>query len=127
MAVGMTANEYISKLNKDNPTIDSSSVKYINNRTRISVSCKVCGHKWTPVAGTLVGVNKTGCHPCGIKNRKTRSHITADEWWGISGGRTAEQQQALYKKKRSNADGVTDLSSHQTGKAIDIYPRITSI
>jgi len=87
MAVGMTANEYISKLNKENPTIDTSDVKYINNRTRISVSCKVCGHKWTPVAGTLVGVNKTGCRPCGIKNRKPRSHITADEWWERSSRR----------------------------------------
>lgn len=39
-----------------------------------------------------------------------------------SGGmRTAEEQNVLYKKGRSRADGFRHKSYHQTGKAFDIY------
>ena len=51
--------------------------------------------------------------------------------FGISSGlRTTAQQEAVYaigrtvdvnKPTVSNVDGVNDISSHQTGKAVDIY------
>ena len=37
------------------------------------------------------------------------------------GLRTAEEQNALYKKKWSQLDGYNKKSYHQTGKAIDIF------
>ena len=39
-----------------------------------------------------------------------------------SGGlRTTEQQAELYADRKSNADGVTHKSHHQTGKALDVF------
>jgi peptidoglycan LD-endopeptidase CwlK len=37
------------------------------------------------------------------------------------GKRTAEEQNKLYLEKASNADGYTNKSYHQTGKALDFY------
>ena len=38
-----------------------------------------------------------------------------------SGLRTAERQHQLYLSKASKADGYTNPSKHQTGKALDFY------
>lgn len=37
------------------------------------------------------------------------------------GVRTAERQRELYEKGASNADGVINLSHHQSGNALDFY------
>lgn len=38
------------------------------------------------------------------------------------GLRTAEEQNRLFQKKRSKADGYDRKSYHQTGKALDVIP-----
>lgn len=38
-----------------------------------------------------------------------------------SGLRSAERQNQLYREKKSNADGYTNQSSHQSGMALDFY------
>ena len=40
----------------------------------------------------------------------------------IDGLRTTEQQQELFAKGASEADGVMRLSAHQSGRAIDVLP-----
>jgi len=70
-------------------------------------------------SSTSLGVSPTTAKLAELALSKSRVYFSI-----VSGCRTAKQQQALYIKKRSNADGVTNLSDHQTGNAIDIYPRI---
>ena len=40
----------------------------------------------------------------------------------ISGFRTVEEQQKLFKQGSSKCDGVNKISKHQTGNAVDIVP-----
>lgn len=40
---------------------------------------------------------------------------------GTGGLRTAQQQHDLFKMGKSNADGFSDKSYHQTGRALDVY------
>ena len=39
----------------------------------------------------------------------------------VEGLRSTERQKKLYREKKSKCDGVTNISKHQKGKAIDIY------
>ncbi len=39
----------------------------------------------------------------------------------VEGLRSTERQKQLYREKKSKCDGVTNISKHQEGKAIDIY------
>jgi peptidoglycan L-alanyl-D-glutamate endopeptidase CwlK len=50
--------------------------------------------------------------------------ISEQDFSVISGYRTAEEQNELYKKGLSEADGYKIKSSHQTGLAVDIAPYI---
>ena len=40
----------------------------------------------------------------------------------ISGFRTVEEQQELFKQNRSKCDGINKISKHQTRNAVDIVP-----
>ena len=40
----------------------------------------------------------------------------------ISGFRTVEEQQELFKQNRSRCDGINKISKHQTKNAVDIIP-----
>jgi len=42
----------------------------------------------------------------------------------ISGYRTAKEQRSFFNDGLSNCDGVTVLSAHQKGLAVDIYPYV---
>lgn len=39
----------------------------------------------------------------------------------VEGLRSTERQKQLYREKKSKCDGVTKISKHQEGKAIDVY------
>lgn len=39
----------------------------------------------------------------------------------VEGLRSTERQKQLYREKKSKCDGVTNISKHQEGKAIDVY------
>ena len=39
----------------------------------------------------------------------------------VEGLRSTERQKKLYREKKSKCDGVTNISKHQEGKAIDVY------
>lgn len=39
----------------------------------------------------------------------------------VEGLRSTERQKQLYREKKSKCDGVTNISKHQKGKAIDVY------
>lgn len=39
----------------------------------------------------------------------------------VEGLRSTERQKKLYREKKSKCDGVTNISKHQKGKAIDVY------
>ena len=39
----------------------------------------------------------------------------------VEGLRSIERQKKLYREKKSKCDGVTNISKHQEGKAIDVY------
>lgn len=40
----------------------------------------------------------------------------------ISGFRTVEEQQELFRQNRSRCDGINKISKHQTRNAVDIIP-----
>lgn len=64
-----------------------------------------------------------GVHPDLIKVLELAIIITKVDF-GIppyGGLRTAEQQRHLFVGGKSNADGYTNKSYHQTGRAIDVY------
>lgn len=42
----------------------------------------------------------------------------------FGGSRTPEEQNLLYKKGKSNADGYNRVSYHQSGFAVDIFPYV---
>lgn len=39
----------------------------------------------------------------------------------VEGLRSTERQKKLYREKKSKCDGITNISKHQEGKAIDVY------
>ena len=39
----------------------------------------------------------------------------------VEGLRSTERQKQLYREKKSKCDGVTNISKHKEGKAIDVY------
>ncbi len=80
MAVAITQEIYIKNVNRDNPDINTDKLVYINHRTKIDVSCKVCDHQWSVLPNSLVGRRATGCPVCSINNRKSPKRITPEEW-----------------------------------------------
>lgn len=61
----------VSKINKDIIVIG----RYINNRTKVSVKCKIDGYEWMAPAGTLMAGN--GCPICaGIKKKTNEEFIS---------------------------------------------------
>ena len=67
-------NIFIAKLTKCNPTIEYSPGQYINNSTKVNVSCKVCGNRWSTVPGALTRATPSGCPNCGrLKSTKSQA------------------------------------------------------
>lgn len=52
-----------------------------------------------------------------ISHHRGGPDFTIPKYGGV---RTVEEQQALFAKKRSKADGVNKKSYHQSGKALDV-------
>lgn len=61
------ANEVASK----NPTVELIG-SYLKASERIKVRCRLCGHEWSPVAGSLIGKNCSACPACWGGKRKPR-------------------------------------------------------
>ncbi len=66
LSVKSTA-QFISEIAQKNPDIIVLG-KYINNKTKIDVICKVCGHEWKVVPASLL--NGHGCPKCAKKHKK---------------------------------------------------------
>jgi len=67
--------------------------------------------------------NRAGVDPCLIEISDRAIQISIIDF-GIpsSGGlRTTKEQAALFTAGKSNADGRTNKSYHQTGRALDVY------
>lgn len=56
-----THEEFMLEFKVKHPTLDMLGV-YINNRTRVHVKCKECGHEWEPKASSLYMGH--GCPKC---------------------------------------------------------------
>ncbi len=96
-------NEFIDKIKTINPNIEVLG-NYTSSHERILVSCKKCGHKWSPQAYTLV--NGCGCPECGkllaVKNRK---------------GKTAKRTTEQFIEELSNVNkNITVLGEYAGSK-----------
>ena len=70
--VPYTQESFIEKVKSHNPNIQIDG-KYRGNKKRIDVHCTVCGHKWSPTAGSLaVG---QGCPKCAGILKKTNEQF----------------------------------------------------
>lgn len=70
-----THEQFVAELNCFNPNILVIG-KYVLYSEKIEVQCKICGHKWSAVAGSLLQGN--GC-PCCAKKRIQKSHLSTHE------------------------------------------------
>ena len=62
-----TTEQFKKELSEINQNINVLG-EYINNKTKISVECLVCGNKWDVVPASLL--NGHGCPICGKRKRK---------------------------------------------------------
>ncbi len=62
-----TTEQFIEELNKINPNIEVIG-EYKGAREPILVKCKIDGHKWSPIAYSLIDKNNRGCPQCGVKS-----------------------------------------------------------
>lgn len=69
-AIRYTHELFLYKLSSVNPDIEVIS-KYTNIKNRIDVRCKICGHKWNPIAESLVNNMPCGCPKCAGNAIKT--------------------------------------------------------
>lgn len=72
----LTHEEFLNKFYEKNKHAQDIEIlgTYINRRTKIKCKCKVCGHEWTPVPGTLL--NGCGCPKCaGVAKLTTEEFI----------------------------------------------------
>lgn len=72
----MTNDEFLKKVSVTNPSIEVLE-PYVDMKTRIKVSCNICGKIWSPMAQSLV--NGFGCQKCGYKKIAMDRAISADE------------------------------------------------
>lgn len=54
---------FVGKLSSINPNLEVLS-EYTNIKDRIDIRCKICGHKWKPIAESLVAKISCGCPKC---------------------------------------------------------------
>lgn len=98
MAYKLSHDEYISKVREMNPDIDTSKIIYVTSRKRVNVTCRTCGHAWTPIARALICAKKIHCKMCSIKNRKPVARVTAEAWWA----RARRHQRNVYTCNLAN-------------------------
>lgn len=56
-----TMNQFMSEMNEKHPTLEVLS-EYVNNRTKVNLRCKICGHEFSAVPASLYMGH--GCPPC---------------------------------------------------------------
>lgn len=62
-AIRYTHNSFVGKLSSINPNLEVLS-EYTSIKDRINIRCKICGHKWNPIAESLVAKTSCGCPKC---------------------------------------------------------------
>ena len=72
--VTLTHEEYLEKLNSENPNVICKSI-FVDSNTNLDFGCKICGYEWNTNPYHLIGVHKTFCPNCqriknGLANRK---------------------------------------------------------
>lgn len=72
-----TEEQFLSKIAKINPNIKILS-PYINKREKIECECKICGHKWNPLAGSVL--QGYGCPECAKRHLSTTLSRTSKEY-----------------------------------------------
>lgn len=72
MAKRLSHEEFLSKLNKTAPSISTIGM-YENSRTKILVSCDICGYQWSVIPSDLLRGH--GCPRCSGKERKTTARF----------------------------------------------------
>ena len=74
MATKLTKNEFVEKAkNVHGDKYNYDNVEYVNNRTKVLITCKIHGDFYQTPAAHLLGQN---CPKCGIIN-KANSHRTS--------------------------------------------------
>ena len=75
--------------------------------------------------------NLKGVNPILIEILERALEISSNRVDGVdftiistAGVRTPQQQNRLFKEGRSNCDGYTKISKHQTGDALDVVPYV---
>lgn len=66
----------------------------------------------------MIGVDKDLVSVAELALKLTKIDFGIPQYGGL---RTAEEQRRLFDAGKSEADGVTNKSYHQTGKALDFY------
>lgn len=72
-AIRYSHHSFVGKLSSINPNLEVLS-EYTNIKDRIGIRCKICGHKWNPIAESLVAKIHSGCPNCAgnaVKNSST--------------------------------------------------------
>lgn len=85
----VTANDFSDKIKEHFGEKLQVHGEYIDSKTRVAVKCTVCGHEWSPYAGSLYGGH--GCKVCAAKLRGIHKRISNDtfvqkfeeEWNGV--------------------------------------------
>ena len=73
----LTTQEFIERLNLVNPNIEVIG-EYLNQRTKIYVKCRVCGHEWAGNPHDLTSGH--GCPVCRYINNSKRSKMSHEEF-----------------------------------------------
>ncbi len=75
MSAKKSHSQFVSEFEAINPNIEVLG-NYVNSKTRILVRCRVCGHEWSPSAGSLL--QGTGCPACAGNLKKTQEQFNAE-------------------------------------------------
>ena len=71
----LTTTEFVERLGLKNPNIEVLG-EYQNQRTKIKVKCKECGHEWLGNPSDLLSGH--GCPKCRYVNNSKRSRMSHD-------------------------------------------------
>lgn len=80
MAKKLTHEEFLERFYKKNDRANDIEIlgTYVNRRSVIHCRCKVDGHEWHPIAGTLL--ENQGCPKCANQKTSKRLHMPFDSW-----------------------------------------------
>ena len=113
MAKRRTHEEFVELINDINPNIEIIG-KYVNAKTKIECKCKKCGHKWSPLANSVV--QGFGCPNCQLISMKFSHEEFVDKMTVMNKERCNTDEfkekarnRMIYKYSDKNIESLEDL------------------